>query len=134
MLRVVVVIAVLSAGACGGQPPRQGQHPEGQAALAATASGSDPRAELFVRKGCPQCHSISALGVKSPAEVGPDLTLAYQDVRTRFGVKLDEFLANPTGTMQVVLSAQITLTPAERDSIYHILKRLAEEREEHAER
>ena len=73
-------------------------------------------------KGCPQCHSISALGVKSPAEVGPDLTLAYEDVQTRFGMSLEQFLANPTGTMQVVLSAQISLSPAERDSIHDILE------------
>lgn len=94
---------------------------------------SDPRAALFVEKGCPQCHSISALGIKSPAEVGPDLTLAYADVQTRFGLKLDQFLAAPTGTMQMVLSSMIKLTPAERDSIIHILKELHEEREERAE-
>ena len=96
---------------------------------AATAAPTDPRAAIFVSKGCPQCHSISALGVKSPAEVGPDLTLAYEDVQNRFGVKLEEFLYNPTGTMQVVLSSTIQLSPAERDSIIHILKGLHEERE-----
>jgi hypothetical protein len=100
---------------------------------AAGQAGSDPRAALFVQKGCPQCHSISALGIKSPAEVGPDLTLAYADVQTRFGLKLDQFLAAPTGTMQMVLSSMIKLTPAERDSIIHILKELHEEREERAE-
>jgi hypothetical protein len=100
---------------------------------AAAQSLSDPRAALFVEKGCPQCHSITALGIKSPAEVGPDLTLAYDDVQTRFGLKLDQFLAAPTGTMQMVLSSMIKLTPAERDSIFHILKELHEEREERAE-
>src|SRR5581483_2972761 len=29
-------------------------------------SRGDPRAALFLAKGCPQCHTISALGVKSP--------------------------------------------------------------------
>lgn len=96
-------------------------------------SSGDPRAVLFLQKGCPQCHSISALGVKSPTDVGPDLTLAYQDVQNRFGVKLEEFLPNPTGTMQMVLSQIIQLTPAERDSVIHILKRLREEREERQE-
>ena len=100
---------------------------------AATAAPTDPRAAIFVSKGCPQCHSISALGVKSPAEVGPDLTLAYEDVQNRFGVKLEEFLYNPTGTMQVVLSSTIQLSPAERDSIIHILKGLHEAREEREE-
>ena len=87
----------------------------------------DPRAALFVEKGCPQCHSISALGVKSPAEIGPDLTFAYSDVKSRFNMELEEFLKNPTGTMQVVLSSQIKLSPAERDSVIHILKELHEE-------
>lgn len=92
------------------------------------------RGAIFVEKGCPQCHSISAFGIKSKAEVGPDLTNAYADVQTRFGVKLEQFLSAPTGTMQMVLSSMIKLTPAERDSIIHILKELHEEREEHHER
>jgi hypothetical protein len=78
--------------------------------VASLPDASDPRAALFVRKGCPQCHSISALGVKSPAEIGPDLTYAYSDVQNRFNMKLEEFLHNPTGTMQMVLSSQIKLT------------------------
>ena len=120
--------------ACGGEKG------SAAAALPASPAGgtpavsySDPRGEIFVRKGCPQCHSISAFGIKSPAEVGPDLTGAYDDVQTRFGVKLDQFLSTPTGTMQVVLSSMIKLTPAERDSIIHILKQLHEEREERSE-
>ena len=31
-------------------------------------------------------------------------------------MELEEFLKNPTGTMQMVLSSQIKLSPAERDS------------------
>ena len=116
--------------ACGGD--RKAGTAAGTTA-AASAAPTDPRAAIFVSKGCPQCHSISALGVKSPAEVGPDLTLAYDDVQNRFGVKLEEFLANPTGTMQVVLTSTIQLSPAERDSIIHILKGLHEEREEREE-
>ena len=106
----------------------------GSGITATTYTYTDARGEIFARKGCPQCHTISALGIKSPAEIGPDLTLAYADVQTRFGLKLDQFLAAPTGTMQVVLSSMIKLTPAERDSIIHILKDLHEEREERSER
>jgi cytochrome c551/c552 len=123
-----VALALL---ACGG-----GERQAGTAAgttAAASGAPTDPRAAIFVSKGCPQCHSISALGVKSPAEVGPDLAVAYEDVRNRFGVELEEFLHNPTGTMQVVLSSSIQLSPAERDSIIKILKGLHEEREERAE-
>jgi cytochrome c2 len=68
----------------------------------------------FVKTGCFVCHSISALGVKSPAQIGPDLSTAVEDVQTRFGRTLDDFLREPTGTMSVVLSRQIVLTPEEK--------------------
>ena len=130
---VGLTAACLMMAACGGERPNAapearmpmaGTH--GDAATPATQS-TDPRAALFVRKGCPQCHSISALGVKSPAEIGPDLSFAYSDVQSRFNVKLEEFLKNPTGTMQVVLSSQIKLSPEERDSVIHILTELHED-------
>ena len=65
----------------------------------------------FVKTGCFVCHSISALGVKSPAQIGPDLSTAVEDTQSRFGRTVDDFLKNPTGTMAVVLSRQIILTP-----------------------
>ena len=68
----------------------------------------------FVQTGCFVCHSISALGVKSPAQIGPDLSTAVEDVQSRFGMTLDQFLANPTGTMSVVLTRQIILTPEQK--------------------
>ncbi len=68
----------------------------------------------FVKTGCFVCHSVSALGVKSPAQIGPDLSTAVDDVQSRFGRTVDDFLAAPTGTMAVVLSRQIVLTPAEK--------------------
>jgi cbb3-type cytochrome oxidase cytochrome c subunit len=68
----------------------------------------------FVKTGCFVCHSISALGVKSPAQIGPDLSTAVDDVQARFGRTVDDFLRAPTGTMAVVLSRQIVLTPEEK--------------------
>jgi hypothetical protein len=116
--------------ACGGERPQAmpdaGMPMAGMPATAEVTQPTDPRAALFVRKGCPQCHSISALGVKSPAEIGPDLTIAYTD-------ELEEFLKNPTGTMQVVLSSQIKLSPEERDSVIHILKELHEDAQDAAD-
>jgi cytochrome c2 len=67
----------------------------------------------FVKTGCFICHNVSALGVKSPAQIGPDLSIAVEDVQARFGRTVDDFLRAPTGTMSVVLSRQIILTPAE---------------------
>lgn len=68
----------------------------------------------FVKTGCFVCHSISALGVKSPAQIGPDLSTAVEDVQSRFGRTIDDFLREPTGTMSVVLSRQIILSPEEK--------------------
>ncbi len=68
----------------------------------------------FVSTGCFVCHSIGALGVKSPAQIGPDLSTAVEDVQKRFGRTLDDFLMNPTGTMSVVLTRQIVLTPEQK--------------------
>lgn len=68
----------------------------------------------FVKTGCFVCHSISVYGVKSPAQIGPDLSTAVEDVQTRFGRTLDDFIREPTGTMQVVLSRQIVLSPEEK--------------------
>jgi hypothetical protein len=68
----------------------------------------------FVQTGCFVCHSIKALGVTSPAQIGPDLSTAVEDVQSRFGRTIDDFLAAPTGTMAVVLSRQIVLTPEQK--------------------
>ena len=136
---VSLTAACLLMAACGGERPNAapgaGMPMAGMHGDAATpvSPPTDPRAALFVQKGCPQCHSISALGVKSPAEVGPDLTYAYSDVQSRFNMKLEEFLESPTGTMQVVLSSLIKLSPEERDSVLHILKQLHEESQDLAE-
>jgi hypothetical protein len=134
-IQLIAAAAALILAGCGGERPgavpdsgmpMAGMHGD---APALVTPPTDPRAALFVRKGCPQCHTISALGVKSPTEIGPDLTFAYSDVQSRFNMKLEEFLENPTGTMQVVLSSQIKLSPEERDSVIHILKQLHEDAE-----
>jgi cytochrome c2 len=69
---------------------------------------------FFVKKNCFLCHSVSTLGIDAAAQIGPDLALAVQDVQSRFGRTLDDFLARPTGTMEVVLSTMISLSDAER--------------------
>ena len=68
----------------------------------------------FVKTGCFVCHSVSALGVRSPAQIGPDLSTAVEDTQTRFGRTVDDFLREPTGTMAVVLSRQIILSDAQK--------------------
>jgi cbb3-type cytochrome oxidase cytochrome c subunit len=68
----------------------------------------------FVETGCATCHSIQVYGVKAPAQIGPDLSNAVEDVQSRFGRTIDDFLREPTGTMSVVLSRQIILTPEQK--------------------
>ena len=88
----------------------------------------------FVKTGCFVCHSISALGVKSPAQIGPDLSTAVEDVQSRFGRTLDDFLREPTGTMSVVLSRQIVLTSEEKQiAIQKIREAFAEHQRQKAE-
>ncbi|HEV8537339.1 MAG TPA: c-type cytochrome [Bacteroidota bacterium] len=69
---------------------------------------------FFVKKNCFVCHSVSTLGVDAASQIGPDLSVAVEDVQSRFGRTLDDFLAKPTGTMSVVLSTMIILTEEER--------------------
>ena len=90
----------------------------------------------FVQTGCFVCHSISALGVRSPAQIGPDLSTAVEDVQKRFGKTLDDFIANPTGTMSVVLSRQIILDDAQKSVAIQKLREAFEiyQRQQAAER
>lgn len=76
----------------------------------------------FVKTGCFVCHSISALGVKSPAQIGPDLSTAVEDTQARFGRTVDDFLRAPTGTMAVVLSRQIVLSPQQKEEAVRMLR------------
>jgi hypothetical protein len=77
---------------------------------------------FFVKKGCFACHSVTAFDIKAAAEIGPDLSFAVSDVPSRFGKTLEDFLANPTGTMAVVLSTQIQLTNEEKQEAVAKLK------------
>ena len=60
--------------------------------------------------------------MESAAKIGPDLSIAFSDVQSRFGRTLEDFLKAPTGTMAVVLSTQIHLTDAERAEAIQKLK------------
>ena len=108
---VVCVLFAVSTAPASAQSPNT-LTPEERAAEQRMATGPGG---WFVKTGCFVCHSISALGVKSPAQIGPDLSIAVEDVQARFGRTVDDFLRAPTGTMAVVLSRQIILTPEERE-------------------
>lgn len=128
---VALLIALVVLAACGPKAPVMPKLKGFETVAPPTITGNDPRAALFLRKGCPTCHSIAAFGVKSASDMGPDLGNAAEDVRSRFGVPLEQFLPNPTGTMQMVLSQLITLSPEERDSVIHMLQRLHDDQPSH---
>ena len=67
----------------------------------------------FVETGCFACHNVSVYGVKSYAQIGPDLSTAVDDVKSRFGKNIDEFWHEPVGTMMMVRSSIIKLSPDE---------------------
>lgn len=70
--------------------------------------------DWFKQAGCIDCHSMSVYRILNLTAVGPDLSIAVEDVPRRFGVPLDRFLHAPTGTMAMVLSSRIPLTPEQR--------------------
>ena len=111
-VRAFVVVAIATA-ACAAPPGFRAPAPSVPAAQ-----------RLFARLGCNDCHAVSALGVRAVHDVGPDLTFAYGDVVTRYGVNLETFLASPTGVMRMMLGAHLELTVADRDSVVTILKAL----------
>jgi hypothetical protein len=70
---------------------------------------------FFIEKGCFACHDVSVYGIKASAAVGPDLSEAVEDVQSRFGMSLDQFFETPVGTMSVVLTQMVVLTPEEKE-------------------
>jgi hypothetical protein len=92
--------------------------------LAAQQVPVDPRASLFVRSGCTDCHGIVALRVKAKTEAGPDLTFAYGDVPYRYGMTLERFFAQPPGIMRLVLGVHIQLRQVQRDSLVQLFRDL----------
>ncbi len=117
----VGLVTALSVGANTGRPARAAVADTGRAQL-------DPRAAIFVQRGCTECHAISGLGVTALKDVGPDLTFAYADVLTRYDVNLESFLNDPSGVMRLMLASHLHLRMSDRDSMLHILKGLYQER------
>lgn len=117
----VGLVSALSVGVKTGRPARAVAADTGHAQL-------DPRAVIFVQRGCTECHAISGLGGTAERDVGPDLTFAYADVVTRYDVNLESFLNDPSGVMRLMLASHLHLRMTDRDSMLHILKGLYLER------
>ncbi|HHY28119.1 MAG TPA: cytochrome C [Desulfitobacterium dehalogenans] len=75
--------------------------------------------ELFLQKGCTQCHEVSYYGIAGGV-TGPDLTKAYGDVPDRFGKTLAEFLQEPEGTMAEMF-VRMDITEDEKNRVLELL-------------
>jgi hypothetical protein len=106
---LIAAIAALGTGACLAGCAAVGSSEAHTEAAAEARDG-----EWFVKTGCTACHSISVYGIRSVTAMGPDLSVAVEDVPKRFGRSLEDFLRAPTGTMAMVLSGRIPLTDQER--------------------
>lgn len=80
---------------------------------------------ILVQKGCIACHAVSPIGAKGNG-TAPDLAIAYDDVKKRFGKSLEEFLAEPEGTMSAVFGTS-PLTDEEKKKVISIVKEYSEQ-------
>ena len=94
------------------------------ASVQTLAAQQNPRTKLITDLGCPDCHAIAALKVKSKADVGPDLSAAYADVPFRFGMPLERFFEQPPSIMRLVLGGRPDLTRTQRDSLVALFRDL----------
>jgi hypothetical protein len=123
LLLALVATVTAAAAACADR--------EAGASPVATVAGPEVTGGAwFTQTGCTACHSVSAYRIWNVSAVGPDLSLAVEDVPRRFGVSLDEFLRAPTGTMAMVLSTRIPLTPEQRVMAIDKLKEAYREHQE----
>lgn len=103
---------------------------EAAAAPAAIPGADVPGSEWFKQAGCTACHSVSVHNIWNLSAIGPDLSLAVEDVPRRFGVPLAEFLQAPTGTMAMVLATRIPLTREQRAIAIDKLKEAYQQHQE----
>ena len=86
------------------------------AQIAMVEKAWDGPAKFFVQRGCIACHNISIHDIKGLTTIGPDLSIAVEDVKTRFGRTVEDFLDKPQGTMQMVLGDLIKLPSIAADA------------------
>lgn len=104
--------------------PEKATESAGQTAETGQPNLADHTDNILVQKGCIACHAVSPIGAKGNG-TAPDLAIAYDDVKNRFGKSLEEFLAEPEGTMQPVLE-NTPLTDDEKQKIISTIKEFSE--------
>lgn len=92
------------------------------------ARQGDPRAQIFVARGCTECHAVTDLGLRARTDAAPDLSYAAEEAPLRYGISLSAFLSEPVGVMRMVLVTHVRLSLRDRDSVVVLLERLDAER------
>ncbi len=93
---------------------------EDAGAEAVSASG-----EIFQKRGCLACHSVSSLNLEGGA-TGPDLSDAYTTVEGKHGKPIGEFLKEPTSAVMSGVIGGQPLTEEEHAAVLEALKAASE--------
>ncbi len=80
---------------------------------------------IIAKRGCIQCHSVSALNIKG-GQVGPDLSQAYTTVESKHGKPIEEFLKQPTSAVMSGVLGKDPLTDEQRQQVLDLLKKASE--------
>lgn len=105
-------------------PPAASTSTDNSNTTAATPAASG-EGEIFTKRGCTGCHSISALGIKA-GQVGPDLSKAYVQVADKHGMPIEEFLKKPNSAVMSSVLGSKPLTDDERAQVLAALKAASE--------
>ncbi|CDX00245.1 Cytochrome c [Desulfitobacterium hafniense] len=108
--------------ASGLQPQNSADAPSGTSGEESSQTAKE--GELFLKKGCTQCHEVSYYGIAGGV-TGPDLTKAHWDVPDRFGKTLAEFLQEPEGTMAEMF-ARMDISEEEKAQVLELLTKAGE--------
>lgn len=95
--------------------------PAEEASMTTTAAAPAASAEIFTKRGCVACHSVSALDVQGGV-TGPDLSKAYLNVADKHGVPVEDFLKKPTSAVMSSVLGANPLTDEERAQVLSALQ------------
>jgi cytochrome c2 len=90
----------------------------------AATTAADPD-NILSKRGCLGCHSVSALNLKGGA-IGPDLSNIYNEVQSKHGMTLEQFLTKPNSAVMSGVIGSKPLTDDERNQVIEFLKKASE--------
>ena len=99
--------------------------PAEEAGATTTTAAPAASAEIFTKRGCVACHSVSALNVQGGV-TGPDLSKAYLNVADKHGVPVEDFLKKPTSAVMSSVLGANPLTDEERAQVLSALQAASE--------